>query len=158
MASGDVTKREFSFELKDIEVEDRKNRLIDVERNIDAEVDAKASEMAARNAALKVLRKDRKRLLEACHTGSEKREVEVREEWDFKTNRVVFKRLDTGAQIEERAMSGPERQEEMFGDEPDSETGKAPKNGKGKGKKGGKPTTDKPTRARARKGRLEAVD
>lgn len=153
MASGDITKREFSFELKDIEVEDRKNRLVDVERKIDAEVDAKASDMAARNAELKELRKDRKRLLEACHTGTEKREVEVREEWSFKTNSVQFVRVDTGAVVEERAMSGPERQESLFEGEPEAETAKPAKKNGAK-----KPTSNKPVRARARRGRVEAVE
>ncbi len=157
MASGDIEKREFSFKLSPEEIDQRKNRLVKVEGEIDAEVDAKSAEMADRNATLKDLRKDRKRLLEACQTGHEKREVEVREEWDFKTNRVVFIRVDTGEQVEERAMSGTERQEEMFGEPPEAETAKAAK--KGGNKKGAtKPTTDKPTRARARKGRLEAVD
>ena len=155
MASGDIETREFGFTLSPEEVDQRKNRLVKVEGDIDDELDAKRAVVGDHNAALKTLRKDRKELLECCQTGTEKREVDVREEWDFKTNRVVFKRVDTGEQIEERAMSGTERQEDMFGEEPAAETAKAKKGRKGNG---AKPTTDKPTRAKARKGRLEAVD
>ena len=154
MANGDTSKREFAFKLTPEQVDQRKNGLVRVESEIDEENSAKKGEMSVRNEALRALRKDRGSLLEACTTGYEKREVEVREEWDFKTNRVIFKRLDTGEQIEERAMSGGERQEDMFSDDEKLETQKKPKakaNGKGK-------TTDKPTRARARKGRLEAVE
>lgn len=154
MANGDVSKREFAFKLTDEEIEQRKHRHLAVERDIDAEVNAKGAEMAERNATLKGLRKDRKALIEACTTGSEKREVDVRESWDFQRNRVIFIRVDTGVEIEERAMTGTERQEDMFGDPPDAETGKTPKakkNGKGKA------TTDKPTRAKAKGGKLHPV-
>lgn len=153
MANNDIETREFPFKLKPEEVEQRKNKHLAVEREIDEETIAKKGEMAARNATLRVLRKDREALIEACTTGYEKREVDVREEWDFKTNRVVFKRVDTGDQIEERAMSGPERQEQMFDDDGEP----APELQTAKKKRGRKATTDKPTRARARNGKVEAV-
>lgn len=117
MADGTIEKQPFPFKLSPEEIDQRKNRLVKVEGEIDEEVDAKRAEMADRNATLKELRKDRKGLLVACQSGTEQREVEVREQWNFATNIVQWVRVDTDQIIKERAMSGTERQEQMF--EPD---------------------------------------
>jgi hypothetical protein len=139
MADGDIEKQSFPFKLSPEEVDQRKNRLVKVEGEIDEEVDAKRAEMADRNSTLKELRKDRKGLLVACQTGTEQREVDVKEEWDFKVNMVRWRRMDTEQIIKERAMSGTERQEQMFEPNGNGEARRQPKlntEKKAKGKRG----------------------
>jgi hypothetical protein len=83
--------------------------------------------MAEFNADLKALRQQRSELITTIKTKKEKRKIECFRDPDFRRNTMFIKRADTGAVIEERALTVEERQETLPGTttKPD----KAPKPG-----------------------------
>jgi len=74
------------------------------------------------------------------NNGYEYRDVECSRVQDFTHNRVIVTRLDTSEVVEDRAMSGQERQGDLLAESGDAgeEPAKATANGRrGRGKKGG---------------------
>ena len=66
-------------------------------------------------AKIELAENERDGLLDAIASGSEEREVEVVETFEFRTGIVTVTRTDTGDVIRERAMSALERQPELPG-------------------------------------------
>jgi hypothetical protein len=113
MADGDVTVYELTNDLDAKAVAARKDELVTVDRELDRQKDEKRQAIVEFNEAIKPLAKRRTELLEAIENQREVLDVECVESWDYKTNRVVFKRKDTGEEVDERAMEASERQEEL---------------------------------------------
>lgn len=130
MADGDVTVYEVTNDLDAKAVAARKDELVKVDTAIDETRSEKHQANVEFNEKLKPLEKRRKEVLEAIETGRETLEVDCVERWDYKTNRVVFVRKDNGEEVDERAMDGDERQEDLGNVE-----GGKNNRGKGRGKK-----------------------
>lgn len=130
MADGDVTVYEVTNDLDAKAVAARKDELVKVDTAIDETRSEKHQANVEFNEKLKPLEKRRKEVLEAIETGRETLEVDCVERWDYKTNRVVFVRKDNGEEVNERAMDGDERQEDLGNVE-----GGKNNRGKGRGKK-----------------------
>lgn len=71
--------------------------------------------------SMKEQRREIDRKSKALLDGKISKPIACEEIRDFDTNRIITKRLDTGAIVGERPMTGAERQREMFADPPDDE-------------------------------------
>ena len=95
----------------------RKDRLVAVDReiiNVEAEKASKSSDFSTQ---IKTLKKERVALLQAIGTGRERREIPCYLERDDRLGVMRTKRVDTDAVIDERALTLEERQTELFDDD-----------------------------------------
>lgn len=106
--------RKLPCKLTPDEISQRKDSLVEIDRQINETLGAKARVMAEHNEALRDKRATQRTLLENINTGTETREVDCWSEPDFPTNRMVTYRADNREQIEERALTADERQASMF--------------------------------------------
>jgi hypothetical protein len=113
MANGDITQQEFVCSLTDAEVDDKRDNLVVVENELDYTKERKKSVVAEHTGYVKQLERERGDLLRAINSRSEKRKVDVQEEFCPETNSVVLRRLDNREIISERPMEAWERQQEM---------------------------------------------
>lgn len=111
MADGDVTVYEVTNDLDPKAVAARKDELVKVDRELDAKKDEKREAILEFNEEIKPLAKRRKELLDAIEAKRETLEVDCVERWNYKLNSVQFVRKDNRQVVDERAMSGEERQE-----------------------------------------------
>lgn len=81
-----------------------------------AEIEAKKKEAADHwKAKLELAENERDEFLDVIATGSEDREVECIETFEFRAGLVTVVRADTGEKIRERAMTSSERQPSLPG-------------------------------------------
>jgi hypothetical protein len=100
--------------LTDIEL---KSRGLELGHKLSELNDLEAKKKAAAStfsSAIKEVNAKIHELGETQRTGTEYRQVEVREERAFESNLIKIVRRDTGEQVRTRAMTGEERQEELF--------------------------------------------
>lgn len=91
-------------------LEFKRNKLIDVDREID-QLTAKKREVGAEwTSKIKDKKEQRTALLEELESGRQKMTVHVIEERDDRRAHMIIKRADTGAVVDERPMTQAERQ------------------------------------------------
>jgi hypothetical protein len=104
--------------LSGIEKSDRREKLEAVELKLDALAAERDLILEGLNDRKKKLELERKDLLAGLKNGHEQRPVDCEERFDLDRWRAVIVRLDTGDEIEERAITASEReslsQEPMF--------------------------------------------
>lgn len=91
-------------------IEFKRNKLIDIDRDIEALVAKKREVGAEWTAKIKDKREHKKALHEEIESGSQRMTVRVVEEPDYRRNCMVVRRADNNAVVDERPMSGAERQ------------------------------------------------
>jgi hypothetical protein len=120
--------QELPVELDLDELEDRRERLVNVELKLDQLEAERTKTLEGLNDRKTTLVLERKGLLETLQAKTEKRTVDCEARVDFERNREVIVRVDTGEQIEERALTGDERhelaQEGMFGSDGEDKSAK----------------------------------
>jgi len=75
--------------------------------------DEKATLMAELKAKITAAENDRDDALDVCESKTEDREVECREDFEFRTGTVTLTRLDTGEVVRTRPMTAAERSPEL---------------------------------------------
>lgn len=123
-------------------LEFKRNKMIDVEREIDRLTEKKREVGAEWTAKLKDAREQRKALLEELESGRQEIEVDVVEKRDDRRGCMLIVRADNGVMVDERPMSEEEKQldlEESIRQKAESDEADAKSNGqakvKGRGKK-----------------------
>jgi hypothetical protein len=127
MADGDTSMIDVTRALTDGEVASRKDELVAVDSEIDDLEDQRKAAAQEFKGKLEPRRDRRRELIHAIETGRETLEVECVEAWDYRRNVVEIKRRDTGEVVEERAMDGDERQEDLTAVKGGRNRGKAAK-------------------------------
>lgn len=144
MAKQEKETRKLECTVSAGEVEDRKNRLVRVDREISTEQTQKREEMSKRNKTLRELREEQENLVSAIENGVELRDVEVFWRMNDRLHKKELIRADTGAVVDEAAQTLEDKQEDLFDGAPgesdsgivDDNYGKPTKvKGKGKGTK-----------------------
>lgn len=117
MAFGDPIEREVTVSVKKSEQSSYKDKLVEVDRQIDTVAADKASEMADFNQRLKDLRKQRATLLDTIENGTEVQRIRGFERLNERLGQVEFVREDNGKVIHEftRPATAEERQTDLFG-------------------------------------------
>ena len=110
MTEEKLTIKEVECELSDNELIARLQSLATVDREIKTIESEKATSMSEFNKALKDKRHEQSKLLAACECKREMREIECRVEVVEALKQVRVVRCDTGAVVEERAMTFNELQ------------------------------------------------
>lgn len=147
MSKEETEKRSLECKVSKAQVEDRKNRLVVVDRSISTEQTEKREEMNKRNATLRELREEQENLVSAIEHGIEKREIDCFWRMNDRLHKKELIRADTGAVVDETAQTLADKQEDLFdagkGKKPESESDSGivddnygkPTKIKGKGKK-----------------------
>lgn len=168
MAFGDPIEREVTVSVKKSEQSSYKDKLVEVDRQIDTVAAEKASEMADFNQRLKDLRKQRATLLDTIENGTEVQRVRGFERLNERLGQVEFVREDTGKVIHEftRPATAEERQTDLFGRASTETAGdgadagapaeQAPKGRRRRGNGPGEPSTGR--RRRSRKAASEGAE
>lgn len=102
---------ELDSDLTPEELEQRKDRIVQICVEIDRVEADKTQAMSGYNADLKALRKERTSLIENVKTGQAKKQVECYERFVFETNTVETVRADTDEVVDSRPMEADERHE-----------------------------------------------
>lgn len=136
--------RKLECKVSKADVEDRKNRLVKVDREISTELTSKREEMGKRNKTLRELREEQENLVSAIENGVELREVDVFWRQNDRLHKKELVRADTGGVVDEEAQTLADKQEDLFAGAPgDSDSdivdddygaGEKPVKVKGKGK------------------------
>ena len=104
------TTRSVAVTIDAEDVAEHSKRLCGVLSQIDNVKAEKKAACSDANASLKELNTRAHELAESIRNGTENRDVECIESFDFRTGTVTCKRIDTGEIIDERAINAEERQ------------------------------------------------
>jgi hypothetical protein len=108
------------YKTVEVEITDEENTVrmkdhLEIEFKIDAAKAERAAKMAEYGKDLKDLRQRRSEIITTIRTKKEKREIACYQQEDFRTNRMLIRRADTGEMIDERPLTLEERQESLPG-------------------------------------------
>ncbi len=109
--SDDTFGHMIDVELDRDELDAKKNRLVAVDKEIDAIAAEKAKAVGEYNADLKDKRAERTTLLGVISSGSSKVEIICYNERDDRRGMMLTRRKDTGEVVDERALTAEERDE-----------------------------------------------
>ena len=122
------TTKRLPVQLNEDELRERGDALAGSVQQTAALVEEKKAQDAEINGKIKLSKEITRKLSGNIATKTEDREVECDQTKDFERGIVTTFRSDTGEQVDQRAMTAEERQEEMFQAKPD----RVPVKGKGK--------------------------
>lgn len=110
--------RELECNVSKAEIEDRKNKLVAVDQDINRESAEKSNENAARGRTIRNLKKERDNLLDAIQNGKEKRKVDCFWRMNDRLHKKELIRADTGAVVVEEPQTLEDKQEDLFDTKP----------------------------------------
>jgi len=110
--------KELPVELTATERAAKQDEVLEFLDQIEDEEEEKKEDASAHAATIKELKSNMAKIRKQLRSNSEKREVEVEETPDFRTQTVTTTRLDTGAVLAERTMLAEELQTELDTGEP----------------------------------------
>lgn len=110
--------RELTCKVSKAEIEDRKNKLVAVDTDINREVAERSAENAVRARTLRDLRSERDNLLGAIQNGVEKRKVDCFWRQNDRLHKKELIRADTGAVVEDEPQTLDDKQEDLFDRKP----------------------------------------
>lgn len=114
MAKQDKETRKLECKVSKAQVEERKNRLVRVDREISTAIVDKRTEMAEYNGKIRKLREEQENLVSAIEKGIELRDVDCFWRMNDRLHKKELIRADSGTVVDEAAQTLEDKQEDLF--------------------------------------------